>query len=242
MEITKRSEARKEGIKRFFSGVPCVNGHTTYRLVVNGTCVECSRINCLKISRKKSKLKKEKQQVLLEEEKNRVKRETGKSIVTKNEAKILGINRFFTGKKCSKGHVCDRRLSDGKCIKCTNTKDRLRRETQNKDEFNKYTREYYKKNKEVYKAIGHRRRAALLKAKGGNITKTEIINMLKEQGFKCLECSIDVSERYHLDHIMPLSKGGNNSLENIQILCPSCNCSKGAKTPREWKEYKNDKS
>lgn len=44
MEIISRVEARKRGLKRFFTGKDCPNGHAApERLVSNGTCVECTR-------------------------------------------------------------------------------------------------------------------------------------------------------------------------------------------------------
>lgn len=36
--------AKAAGLKRYFSGRPCVNGHLADRLVSNGTCVECASI------------------------------------------------------------------------------------------------------------------------------------------------------------------------------------------------------
>jgi hypothetical protein len=40
--------------------------------------------------------------------------------------------------------------------------------------------------------------------------------------------------QYHRDHIIPRSKGGNNSRANRGDACRSCNLKKGPRTPREW--------
>jgi hypothetical protein len=53
--------------------------------------------------------------------------------------------------------------------------------------------------------------------------------------YTCQECGISsYSERnllLEIDHIIPLSKGGITSEDNLQTLCWKCNRSKGAKVP-----------
>jgi hypothetical protein len=42
MDIITRADARAQGLKRFFTGKPCMHGHVQPRYVVSGSCMHCS--------------------------------------------------------------------------------------------------------------------------------------------------------------------------------------------------------
>lgn len=50
----------------------------------------------------------------------------------------------------------------------------------------------------------------------------------------CMKCGVTVDVgSFHVDHIMPISKGGEEfDLANLELSCPPCNLKKGAKLPK----------
>jgi 5-methylcytosine-specific restriction endonuclease McrA len=45
-----------------------------------------------------------------------------------------------------------------------------------------------------------------------------------------------------IDHKLPLSRGGSNYPDNLQLLCKSCNDSKSARTMDEWLQTRKETS
>jgi 5-methylcytosine-specific restriction endonuclease McrA len=76
-------------------------------------------------------------------------------------------------------------------------------------------------------------RNLLIRKNGGSHSQGEIEELRIRQANCCAYCGIDLLDRGHIDHIMPLSLGGPNSIDNIQITCASCNCTKGAMHPEK---------
>jgi len=66
--------------------------------------------------------------------------------------------------------------------------------------------------------------------------KKGVLIKIREQDFRCLYCGKDVSEDYSLDHRIPLSRGGDNTVENIDIVCKDCNTKKSTRTKEEYLE------
>ena len=72
-------------------------------------------------------------------------------------------------------------------------------------------------------------RVARTRANGGVLSRNIARLRYAEQRGLCNVCREDMGTVFDLDHIIPISRGGPNTDENIQLLCPPCNRRKGAK-------------
>ena len=61
--------------------------------------------------------------------------------MSKKEAAIAGLPRYFTGVACKRGHVAERRTSSADCVECSKIR-------QQKEQARQYKKEHYEKNKD----------------------------------------------------------------------------------------------
>lgn len=184
-------------------------------------------------------------------------------IISRNKAKEIGIKSYFTGHPCKRGHYSLRRVSNQGCVDCDLDRMREYNKTyykENYDVFEKnriklkqrkpeysleygrlwrsrnpnYSNEYRKMNLSKYRAYNAKRRAAIKEA-GGFYSDMDISEMFEQQEGICHGCkgSLDILG-YHVDHKIPLDKGGSNWPENLQLLCPTCNLKKSNKDYEDW--------
>lgn len=83
------------------------------------------------------------------------------------------------------------------------------------------------------KKVKRHTRRARERGAPGRLSKGLEARLLVLQKGKCPVCRDALTDR-HLDHIIPLAGGGDNTDRNIQLLCPACNFSKHAKHPVEF--------
>lgn len=56
-------------------------------------------------------------------------------------------------------------------------------------------------------------------------------NIMKRDGKKCQYCGS--SHNLTIDHVLPKSRGGKDTWENLITACDTCNVNKGNRTPKE---------
>jgi len=162
-------------------------------------------------------------------------------------------------KKCSqkkllKNFAKDKRCKGGYCWICKSCRNEYLRnwKTENHEKVLEQKREYYQKHKiEVAERarkyhntergrqlmrVRRRNRKHKKRAHGGGINLQQWNEILEIYNHRCAYCGIHevvlnilFGQKLTMDCVIPLSKGGKYSIENIVPACMECNCKKGTK-------------
>lgn len=89
----------------------------------------------------------------------------------------------------------------------------------------------YRKRPEAYKAAASKRKAVLRSATVVPFTHEQLNLRMSMFGFSCVYCG---GEFEHVEHAIPLARGGLHCLANLRPSCATCNLRKGTMTITEF--------
>lgn len=107
------------------------------------------------------------------------------------------------------------------------------RQPQTEEEAEAKRERQYAKRLEVGYRVSARRRARLKDVTIEPVSRPKIIERDQRTCYLCGRIELADNE-IHLDHVIPLSRGGAHSETNIKVTCAPCNISKGALTAAEY--------
>ena len=94
---------------------------------------------------------------------------------------------------------------------------------------------WWQSNPDMRRVYGNSRRAK----KRGNpgtepVTRAHLKMLFDAQDGCCRYCCLPLGKDKHLDHRVPLSRGGAHAPDNVCWACPECNLRKSARTEQEF--------
>lgn len=203
-DFCSKAEAFALGLSRYFTGIPCANGHISVRRVSDGKCMCCVRgkkerylssPGGVAAEKQRRERKRSSKQFLYVEEYAGLPRKRGDAIA-------FGLRRYYTGSPCKNGHLTQRDVKHG-CLGCRSA-DRI-----------KYKSGTGKKATRAYKKLRDKR---INRATPAWADRRDLIAFMQLR-----------PEGFHLDHILPLngkSVCGLHVLENLQFLPAEVNMRK----------------
>lgn len=75
-----------------------------------------------------------------------------------------------------------------------------------------------------------------------SITEDDVLKLHESQNKECIYCKSEIdlnsdNPPYEFDHILPVSRGGSHSIDNLQILCKFCNQGKSDSLEEDFVNY-----
>lgn len=109
----------------------------------------------------------------------------------------------------------------------------------NKESVSERSKTFYS-SRVGYSAWKRARRVERIKDNGGTFTMQELKDLFDLFGNQCINPDCEgTDERLSVDHVIPIARGGQNNIENIQPLCLTCNLRKGTQII-DYREVSND--
>lgn len=95
----------------------------------------------------------------------------------------------------------------------------------------RWNREHAQRHRESSRLSAGRRHALKMGSKVGHVSFNRIV---QRDQWRCWICQRRVTWRdLHLDHVIPLSRGGSHTEDNIRVTHAKCNLRKNRKLPEE---------
>jgi hypothetical protein len=217
MDVISRSAAKSAGLKRYYTGVPCVNGHVAERLVKSWTCLECRKEQKAtaqsRISKEKREAKAERLAMKTASQKPIVRRVPQQRLPpsiqkVKRAARDMAISSgkksYFHGVPCSNGHVYEWSTKQNRCLICIRDK----------------VRKWKEKNPAKVTANIGKYRASKSSAMPKWLT-SEHIAQIEAVYLQAKIYTVVTGVPYHVDHIIPIRSDlvcGLHVPWNLQVL------------------------
>lgn len=156
---------------------------------------------------------------------------------SRNSSEKDGLQNWC--KSCLNGYHNERRASDQEFVK--RNRERIREwksdpvnAERNRELNRELSRKWKRDNPEKNREKSRRRRAA---KKGNGVEKIDLVALFERDGWVCHLCgeSVDRDLKYpdpgsaSHDHVIPLSRGGTHTWNNVKLAHLGCNISKGNK-------------
>lgn len=155
---------------------------------------------------------------------------------TKDKTKADGLYSFCKNCSSAKNKMVYAKNPQRKCDKVLEYQKRVGRISK----YKPYNPKYYSSEKSKEKKLARDMKRRVLKKNADleyKITYLDIEHIKTKYNNKCAYCGVDCSDKFHIDHKLPLSRGGGNQLDNLALSCPTCNYKKNNKTDIEFIGY-----